>query len=252
MECPKCGYLMDEFTKECPRCARMAAQAAAAPRPPPSALPAGGYGSVPPRTSGLAIASLITAIVSPCTCGIAALVSLVLGIIALIQINNDQERLKGFGLAVSGVVISAIVIAGAIALSASGINTFQKMMGSSEGKEGMAISLEQQLNTGVRRFHVDTGVYPVTLTDLVATSGKSLVTKVPPGSYHGPYVVSLEKVHMGASIGNTDLPANPLVDKNDPVVAHHWKYDKTTGVVTSAVTLQNTTYPSPTPAPAGR
>jgi len=33
MQCPKCGYLMDAFAVECPRCAQTAAQAPAQPQP---------------------------------------------------------------------------------------------------------------------------------------------------------------------------------------------------------------------------
>ena len=43
MECARCGYVMQEYEKECPRCSRLGAkQPVAAGRPQPVAAPAGG------------------------------------------------------------------------------------------------------------------------------------------------------------------------------------------------------------------
>ncbi|MHB0936741.1 MAG: hypothetical protein ACYDCO_26905 [Armatimonadota bacterium] len=48
MECSRCGYVMQEYEKECPRCSRMGAKQPAAPgRPQPAA--AGGVAVAPPR-----------------------------------------------------------------------------------------------------------------------------------------------------------------------------------------------------------
>jgi len=56
----------------------------------------------PPKTSGMAIASLICAI-------LCAPVGLVLGIIALIQISSNRAALKGSGLAIAAIVIGVIL-----------------------------------------------------------------------------------------------------------------------------------------------
>lgn len=64
---------------------------------------------LPPKTSGLAIASLILAILGMCTC-VTALPGLILGIIALVQINRNPQRLKGQGLALAGTIVSAIAV----------------------------------------------------------------------------------------------------------------------------------------------
>jgi prepilin-type processing-associated H-X9-DG protein len=59
-------------------------------------------------TSGLAIASLVLGILGIFTCGVGALVAIVLGIVALVQINKSQERLKGRGLAIAGICVAAV------------------------------------------------------------------------------------------------------------------------------------------------
>jgi prepilin-type processing-associated H-X9-DG protein len=56
-------------------------------------------------TSGMAITSLVLGIV-----GCTALVGLVLGIIALVRIDKSQGRLGGRGLAIAGIVVSAVML----------------------------------------------------------------------------------------------------------------------------------------------
>ena len=62
------------------------------------------------KTSGLAIASLILAVCGFFTCGLTAIVGLILGIVGLCAIRKRAEQLKGQGLAIAGVVVSAICI----------------------------------------------------------------------------------------------------------------------------------------------
>lgn len=79
--------------------------------PPPTPIPAG-VATVepepPPRTSGLAIASLILAILGFFTC-ITAPIGLVLGIIALNQTGRDP-RLQGRAIALAGVIVGGVAI----------------------------------------------------------------------------------------------------------------------------------------------
>ncbi|MCX6377106.1 MAG: DUF4190 domain-containing protein, partial [Armatimonadetes bacterium] len=63
----------------------------------------------PPRTSGLAVASLVLGILV-----VTALPGLILGIIALVQIGRNPQRLKGRGLALAGTIVSAVMILPAI------------------------------------------------------------------------------------------------------------------------------------------
>jgi len=65
---------------------------------------------IPPKTSGLAIASLILGILGIFCGGITAIVGLVLGIVAIVTINKSDGQLRGSGLAIAGTVVSAIVL----------------------------------------------------------------------------------------------------------------------------------------------
>jgi len=86
------------------------------PAAPPLAGSATGTGS---RTSGLAIASLILGPLGLFTCGIAALVGLILGIIGLVKIKRSGGQLSGDGLAISGICVSGAILLVAIPLTAA-------------------------------------------------------------------------------------------------------------------------------------
>jgi Domain of unknown function (DUF4190)/GYF domain 2 len=73
--------------------------------PPP--LPAGAPRA---KMSALAITSLVLGPFGLFTCGIAALVGLILGIIAIVKIRNSEGRLTGFGLALAGTIVSAVFL----------------------------------------------------------------------------------------------------------------------------------------------
>ena len=79
--------------------------------------PAMGYG--PPQggsTSGLAIASMITGIISPLACccqpvsGPLAICALTMGIISLTKIRASHGNLRGGGMAIAGIVLGSIGI----------------------------------------------------------------------------------------------------------------------------------------------
>ena len=67
-----------------------------------------------PKTSGLAIASLICGIAGLCTCGLGGLVGLVLSLVAMGRIRRSRGELGGRGIALAGLIVS--IIAGALAL----------------------------------------------------------------------------------------------------------------------------------------
>jgi len=64
----------------------------------------------PAKTSGLAIASLVLGICGVITCGVTALLGLVLGIVALLKINKSGGRQSGGGLAIAGIVVSGLFL----------------------------------------------------------------------------------------------------------------------------------------------
>lgn len=65
----------------------------------------------PSKTSGMAIASLVLGILGIFTCGISAIIGLILGIVGQIKINKSQGRLSGSGLAIAGICTSALSLA---------------------------------------------------------------------------------------------------------------------------------------------
>ena len=95
MYCPTCGSSIPEGGT-CPSC---------------NAAPGPGADGVPPRTSGLAIASFVVALVGLVTCILAPLTflpALILGRVALVQIGKSEGRLGGQGLAIAGVCLAGV------------------------------------------------------------------------------------------------------------------------------------------------
>ena len=71
-----------------------------------------------PKTSGLAIASMVTgilAIVPGCCCGFLgiplSIVALVMGIISIQQINNSGGQIGGKGMAIAGTICGGVAVA---------------------------------------------------------------------------------------------------------------------------------------------
>ncbi len=72
----------------------------------------------PPITSGLAIASLVLALLW--IGGLGSVLAVIFGIVALSQIRSSSERKRGKALATSGLLIGAVGLVGAVALYSSG------------------------------------------------------------------------------------------------------------------------------------
>jgi prepilin-type processing-associated H-X9-DG protein len=64
--------------------------------------------TVPAKTSGMAIASLVCGILG--CFGITAIIGLILGIVSLIRINRSQGRLGGQGIAIAGLSVSGAMM----------------------------------------------------------------------------------------------------------------------------------------------
>lgn len=71
--------------------------------PPPLAV-------APAKTSGLAVTSLVFGILGVFTCGLTALVGLILGIIAMSKVKNSGGKLNGNGIALAGIIVSAVFL----------------------------------------------------------------------------------------------------------------------------------------------
>jgi len=78
--------------------------------PPPFAATGQGIPVGTSRTSGMAIASLVLGLLGLFTCGVTALVGLIFGILAQVNIKRSNGRLSGSGLAIAGICISGIFL----------------------------------------------------------------------------------------------------------------------------------------------
>ena len=97
MYCPKCGKENPHDAQICQSCSAVLTQAPVTAEHPIV------------KTSGLAIAALVLGILSLFTCGITAIPAVILGIIALVEIEKSGGRVIGKGFAVVGIVVPVVV-----------------------------------------------------------------------------------------------------------------------------------------------
>jgi prepilin-type processing-associated H-X9-DG protein len=64
----------------------------------------------PPKTSAMAVISLVLGILGMFTCGLTALAGLILGIVAMVKVKNSGGKLGGGGLALAGTIVSGIFL----------------------------------------------------------------------------------------------------------------------------------------------
>jgi len=154
-----------------------------------------------PKTSGLAVASLVLGIAGLCTCGVTSLVGLILGIVALGKVNRSGGTLGGRGVAIGGIVASALTLLLGVALwvataalhfYADRSVTWLRDMSVQQTLEETAIALEA--------YRMDVGHYPTE-----AEGGLEALLRRPPNvpdtAWHGPY---LDEVPV-------DVWGNPLL-----------------------------------------
>jgi len=98
MYCPKCGTQNPDVALVCKSCSAVLT-------PPTAQAPI-----TPAKTSGLAVAALVLAILSPFTCFITAIPAIIIGIIALVMIPQSRGQLKGTGLAITGIVLPVVLV----------------------------------------------------------------------------------------------------------------------------------------------
>lgn len=98
MYCPKCGTQNPDVALVCSSCSAVLSGVSTQ-----TQMPA-------PKTSGLAIASLVLAILSPFTCFITTIPAAILGIVALVKISQNRGQLKGTGLAITGIALPVVLL----------------------------------------------------------------------------------------------------------------------------------------------
>lgn len=80
---------------------------------PPEYMPPPGYYAppMPPRTSGWAIASLVSSVAGICTLGLGAILGVIFGHIALAEIGRSHGNVEGRGVALAGLIVGYALIA---------------------------------------------------------------------------------------------------------------------------------------------
>lgn len=140
MICPKCQREIPDSAPYCAYCGvRFAHPAGTA--PPPSA----------PRTSGLAVASLILGILGGLV--ITGLLGLIFGIMALVQIGRSQGRLRGQGLAIAGTVISGLALLSIPLLAAMVFPVF--MRARSTAQKAVCLSNVKNISLALSMYMAD-------------------------------------------------------------------------------------------------
>ena len=90
----------------CPSCGQTLTAPGSPPTAPPGTLQ---YATtLRERRAGLAIASLVLGIVGFCTVGIAGIVGVILGIVALVKASHEPQVDRGRGFAIAGIVTGAV------------------------------------------------------------------------------------------------------------------------------------------------
>jgi prepilin-type processing-associated H-X9-DG protein len=98
MYCQKCDAENPDDAHRCLSCGYEFAHVSAA------------AATVTAKTSGVAIAALVLGILAFVTCGITALPAIICGIVALVKISGSNGLLKGKGMAITGLVLSAVFV----------------------------------------------------------------------------------------------------------------------------------------------
>lgn len=151
--------------------------------PPPPASPSPAPGQLPgagpaPRTSALAVWSLVLAILGLCSV-LPAIPALLLGIIALTQIRPGSG-LQGRGLATSGVIISSLTLLLLPILAAIALPAFASVK--QKAQEVQSMTNVNQLHLLIQAHYMAQGSYPRDWDALFSTTGsggdidKSLLT----------------------------------------------------------------------------
>ena len=116
-----------------------------------------------PKEKGLAIASLILAILGLFTFGVGAIIGLVLGIMALKKASKYPDQYGGRGLATGGIIVSIFSLVGLLlaAVAIPKLQTFLK-----QGRETAAVASIQEIHRAEASYYSRKGKY-TNLNDLV-------------------------------------------------------------------------------------
>jgi len=106
-----------------------------------------------PKTSGLAITSLVLGCLGLLTLGITSLVGLILGIIALVRIHKSGGQVGGKGMALAGTIVSAVVLL--LALVAAAVVPGMLAKAKQKANHIRCMNNVKQLNLGLMMYASD-------------------------------------------------------------------------------------------------
>lgn len=150
------------------------------------------------RPKGLAISSFVLSILGFLTCGITALIGLILGIVSLVRIRKGKASGRGFAL--SGIILSGLVLL--LIPIAVGLLAPRFAKGGSRGPFDSCESNVKQLSLAARMYALDhDGVFPKDVRSLsnglrsprvLVCNGDLLKVKADSWSDVGPRNISYE------------------------------------------------------------
>lgn len=192
--------------------------------PPPPQQPPSAVGTAesegPPRTSGMAVASLVLGILALFTC-VTSLPGLVLGIIALVQISRSRGTLTGQGMALAGTIISGLAVLFVPIMAAIMFPVFARAKDAA--KQSTCLNNVKQLSMALQLYEQDwDSRYPlaenwneaigkyVTSSAAQKSSGKRGGVWVCPAAKSKEPSYALNKMLAGVSEGDVSFPAETV------------------------------------------
>jgi len=119
--------------------------------PPPMATAT----TVPQKTSGLAIASLVLGILGFCSYGITSLAGLILGLVGYSKIRTSGGALGGKGLAIAGISVSGVTLLMLPILIAIAIPSFVKAKKAAQAHQ--VLNTARQLDAAIDQWALEKG-----------------------------------------------------------------------------------------------
>ncbi|MFD0893466.1 DUF4190 domain-containing protein [Luteolibacter ambystomatis] len=166
-----------------------------------------------PRTSGLAIASLVTGLLG------LGLVAVICGHIALSQIKKSAGALTGKGMAVTGLVVGYVTIALVMLLMVPMLFIGARAWKKGSDRAG-CIMYQRNVQQAVRTYEVANRLKPGARIDwgkVTLPTGTSLTQPCPAG---GAYVISETIPSVGDMV--VECPHAGVPDKHEPADHHDW------------------------------
>jgi prepilin-type processing-associated H-X9-DG protein len=166
------------------------------------------------KTSAMAITSLVLGVLGLVSCGVTSLIGLILGIVSLVKINKSRGELRGAGLAIAGIVVSAVLLLLLPIQAALILPALAKAK--QKAQTIRCVNNLKQLGLAARIYETDHGVYPGTnwCDVLKSTGGIQATVFECPGHQAGACAYALNLAVAGRKADDVD-PATVLFFESD-------------------------------------